>query len=51
MEPNAIEHEDKLHAEMEGAYNLVMRDPRISDKCKKIWRKQGISTRTRGRKD
>ena len=35
MELNAIESEDKHHAKMEGAYSLVMRNPRIPDNCKK----------------
>ena len=35
LELNAIDCEDKHHAKMEGAYSLVMRDPRIPKNCKK----------------
>ena len=35
IELNAIKCEDKHHAEMEGAYSLLIRDPRIPDNCNK----------------
>ena len=37
MEPDAIESEDKFHAELEGAYRTVMQDPVVSDECKKCF--------------
>ena len=37
MEPDAIESEDKFHAELEGAYRTMMQDPVVSDECKKCF--------------